>query len=68
MKKILKTIFPVIILFGLVLIFLNKGVMMKGIFFSVDEIASDLVHFSYPYREYWADEFLKKGMVPLWNQ
>lgn len=67
MKKTLKTILPVVVLFGLVLIFLNKGAVGKGVFFAADEIASDLVHFSYPYREYWADDFLKQGKIPLWN-
>lgn len=51
----------------IVLLFLNRGVRMEGIFFGADEIASDLVHFSYPYREFWATDYLKKGQVPLWN-
>jgi len=50
-----------------VLLFLNRGVRMQGIFFGADEIASDLIYFSYPYREFWATDYLKKGNIPLWN-
>lgn len=40
---------------------------MEGVFFGADEIASDLLHFSYPYREYYATEFLKQGKILTWN-
>lgn len=52
----------------IVLAFLNRGARMEGVFFGADEIASDLLHFSYPYHEFWANDYLKKGRVPLWNQ
>ncbi len=39
---------------------------MRGIFFAADEIASDLTDFSYPYKEFYAEN-LKKGEIVTWN-
>ena len=51
----------------IVLVFLWKGATMRGVFFGADEVGSDLIHYSYPYREYYATEYLQKGKLPLWN-
>jgi len=60
-------VFACFVLIILILAFLNKGVRMQGVFFGADEGASDLLHFSYPYHEFWATDYLKKGNIALWN-
>lgn len=62
-RDVLACFFLIVLILG----FLNRGVRMRGVFFGADEIGSDLLHFSYPYREFWATEYLKKGKIPLWN-
>jgi hypothetical protein len=66
-KNIKLDLVAIFALILLVLIFLNRAVRMEGVFFGADEIGSDLLHFAYPYREFWATDYLKKGQVPLWN-
>lgn len=39
---------------------------MQGIFFAGDEIGSDLIDFSYPYKDFYASH-LKKGEIITWN-
>ncbi|MBI3485938.1 YfhO family protein [Candidatus Daviesbacteria bacterium] len=51
----------------IVLIFLWKGVTMQGVFFGADEIASDLLHHAYPYKDFFANNYLRQGKIPLWN-
>ena len=50
-----------------ILLFLNRGLTSKNIFFAADEIASDLMHLSFPYRTFLLT-YLQKGQIPLWNQ
>lgn len=61
----------IICCFGIVVVvlaFLNRGVMMKGLFFGADESESDLLEHTFVYRQFWATDFLKKGIFLTWNQ
>ncbi len=62
-----KLLYPLLLCL-LILGFLNRGLSSNQVFFQADEIASDLLHFAYPYHQYWADEYLHKGKFMEWNQ
>lgn len=62
----LKLILPILILIVLVLVFLNKGLTGKKIFYAPDEIASDLLDFNFANR-YFVAENLKAGKIPFWD-
>ena len=66
-KHIFKDFLAVLILSLIILTFLWRGVINQGVFFEADEIASDLLHHAYPYHEFFAADYLKKGKFPLWN-
>lgn len=66
-KNLRLDLLAILILIIIILAFLWRGATMQGIFFGADTISSDLLNFSYPAREYWVDDYLKKAQIPLWN-
>lgn len=67
LRELFFKFWPFVGLTVIVLMFLWRGATMQGIFFGADEIGSDIIHFSYPHREYFANEYLKHGKLLLWN-
>ncbi len=65
-RRFLKEAVMILALFLVVLFFLRKGILGKGVFFGADEIASDLLHLIYTHHDYTTG-LLKNGQIPLWN-
>jgi hypothetical protein len=62
----MKKYWPFFIFTVIILLFLNRGLTNKAVFFGADEINSDLANI-YAQHEYLSTTYYKKGQLPLWS-